>query len=99
MTEFYQWVATQPVFVQVALGLAVFMLGVGVVAGLFVAIGGLFVGIGEGLSAGEPAKATPAEPPDPAKKRKEFRESMILWGVILAVFAVLAVFQGLRTQG
>jgi hypothetical protein len=62
MTEFYQWAATQPVFVLVTIGLAVFMLGVGIVAGLFVAIGGLFVGNGEGLSAGEPTKATPVRP-------------------------------------
>ena len=62
MTSFYQWAATQPVFVQAVLGLAVFMLGVGIVAGLFVAIGGLFVGSGEGLSADEHAKATPVRP-------------------------------------
>ena len=62
MTEFYQWAATQPFFVQVALGLAVFMLGVGVVAGLFVAIGGLFVSSVEGLSADESAKVTPVRP-------------------------------------
>jgi len=94
MTEFYQWAASQPVFVQVALGLALFLLGLVVLAALIAIVAVVL----SDLSAGDPANAT-APRPDPAKDRKQLRWGVGFWGVILLAVVVAVVIQALQSRG